>query len=275
MRTAVITGVAQGIGREVAKLLASGGTSIGGCDVDAASLGSLGDELARTGTLHLLEPVDIADRAAIARFRDAVLARFDTVDLVLANAGVGFFGPLEEADLEKAARCLEINVLGTAATFQAFIPVMRARRAGRLVAISSMVGRIPYPFESIYVASKFAVEGLVRTVRYELAPFGIEVGLIEPAQVSTAFAAKILHRPGDTSPYRDRVARFIERDQELVEAAPTPARAAARIVRIVTAPRLRVASQLDARSTLLLAVQKVVPQALQDALLLRYLRLRP
>jgi len=101
---------------------------------------------------------------------------------VLSNVGIGFFGPFEEVDLEKALKCLEINVIGASAIFQAFIPSMREQGHGKLIAMSSLVGQVPFPFESIYSASKFAIEGLVLSLRYEVEPFGIRVALVEPAQ---------------------------------------------------------------------------------------------
>src|SRR5512144_1260997 len=116
---------------------------------------------------------------------------------------------------------------------QAVLPSMRARRSGKLIAVSSLVGQIPFPFESIYSATKFAVEGLVLSLRYEVEPFGIRVALIQPAQVSTRFAAKIHVLPREGSPYRERVRRFIARDEALIKTAIDPAAAADRIVAVV------------------------------------------
>ena len=220
----VITGCADGMGRHVAKMLADAGHSVAGFDVDAQGIASLDKELKDIGGDHLLETIDITDRPAIKKFCDQVLARYGQVDTVLSNVGIGFFSPFEEVNLEKALQCLDINVIGTAAIFQAFIPSMRERRSGKLIAMSSLVGRIPFPFESIYSASKFAVTGMVLSLKYEVEPFGIRVALIEPAQVSTSFAAKIHVLPPENSVYRDRARRFIERDNELIKTAPTPAR---------------------------------------------------
>jgi short-subunit dehydrogenase len=172
-------------------------------------------------------------------------------------------------DLEKANRCFEINVTGTAAVLQAFVPSMRERRSGRLIVMSSLVGQIPFPFESIYSASKFAVEGLVLSLRYEVEPFGIQVALIQPAQVSTRFAAKIHTLPPEGSPYRDRVARFIRRDEELIRTAPDPATAAAEIVKVILAPRPRLHNQVDAKSRFFMRLNRVLPRKLRDAILLR------
>lgn len=200
MNVVVITGLAQGIGREVALRLAAAGTKVAGCDIDKEGVESLRTELEGMGCDPLLSVLDVSDRSGIKAFRDEVLAECGHVDTVLSNVGIGFFGPFEEVDLEQASRCLEINVMGTAATLQAFVPSMRERGRGRLIAVSSLVGQVPFPFESIYSATKFAVEGMVLSLRYEVEPFGIQVALVQPAQVSTRFAAKIHTLPAQGSP---------------------------------------------------------------------------
>ena len=269
MQVVVITGLAQGMGREVARRLASSGAAIAGFDIDEQGVESLRRELDEGGGEHLLQALDISDREGILAFRDRVLAAFGRVDVVLSNVGVGFFGPFEEVDLEKANRCFEINVTGTAAVLQAFVPSMRERRSGRLIVMSSLVGQIPFPFESIYAASKFAVEGLVQSLRYEVEPFGIKVALIQPAQVQTSFAAKIHELPPEGSPYRDRVARFIRRDEELIRTAPDAVTAAEEIVKVVLSPNPRLHNQVDAKSRFFMTLNRVLPRKLRDAILLR------
>jgi len=274
MQVVVITGVAQGMGREVALRLARSGATVAGFDVDAEGIESLRPALAAAGPGPLLATLDVCDRQGILRFRDEVLARYGHVDVVLSNVGIGFFGPFEEVDLERASRCLEINVMGTAAILQAFLPSMRERRSGRLVAVSSLVGQIPFPFESIYSASKFAVEGLVLSLRYEVEPYGIQVALIEPAQVSTRFAAKIHTLPPEGSPYRERVRRFIARDEELIQNALDPARAAEEILRVLRARSPRLHNTLDAKSRFFLALNRFLPQRVRDELLQRQMDIR-
>ncbi len=275
MEAVVITGLAQGIGREVAKLLARSKVTVAGFDVDKEGIESLKRELEEAGCDHVLTTLDIVDRPGILQFRDTVLERFGQVDVVVSNVGIGFFGPFEEVDLEKALKCMEINVIGTAAIFQAFLPSMRENRKGRLIAVSSLVGQIPFPFESIYSASKFAVEGLVLSLRYEVEPFGIRVALIEPAQVSTSFAAKIHKLPPEGSPYRERAGRFIRRDEELIKTAPTPPQAAAKIVRVIKSSKPKLFNQVDPKSRVFLALNKVLPGAIRDEILLRQMDIRP
>ena len=271
----VVTGLADGMGREAAKLLAAAGDTVAGFDIDAAGIGSLQQELAgisgSSGPAHYLVPLNITDRPGILGFRDAVLARYGRVDTVLSNVGIGFFGPFEEIDLEAARKCLEINVIGAAAIFQAFLPQMRRQGGGKLIAMSSLVGQVPFPFESIYSASKFAVEGMVLSLRHEVAPFGIRVALIEPAQVRTTFAAKIHKLPEEGSPYRERVRRFVARDEELIKTAPTPLQAARKMVQVIHQERPASHHQVDLMSTFFLGLNRFLPARLRDAILLRHM----
>lgn len=270
----VITGCADGMGRHVAKMLATRGHSVAGFDVDAGGIASLEKELKDIGGDHLLETIDITDRSAIRQFSDRVLARFGHVDTVLSNVGIGFFSPFEEVNLEKALKCLEINVIGAAAIFQAFIPSMRQRRSGKLIAMSSLVGRIPFPFESIYSASKFAVTGMVLSLKYEVEPFGIQVALIEPAQVSTSFAAKIHVLPPENSVYRDRARRFIERDNELIKTAPTPLYAAEKIMKVIEAQKPSLFNQIDFMSSFFLWLNQVLPRSVRDTILINHMHIK-
>lgn len=273
-KSVVITGLAQGMGREVAKIVASSGWNVAGFDVDGEGIASLGEELKSIGGDHILEVIDITDRPAILAFRDRVLEKFGGVNTVLSNVGIGFFGPFEEVDLEKALKCLEINVIGAAAIFQAFIPSMRKQEYGKLIAMSSLVGQIPFPFESIYSASKFAIEGLVLSLRYEVEPFGISVALVEPAQVSTTFAAKIHVLPPEGSPYRERARRFIQRDEELVKTAPNPLEASQKIAKLVQSDKVKLHNQVDFMSTFFLFLNKFLPRSVRDAILLNHMDIK-
>jgi short-subunit dehydrogenase len=273
-KVVVITGLAQGMGKDVCKLLAASGDKIAGFDVDAQSIKTLQQELDQIGCEHLIEVGDITNREKILEFRDRVLEKFGRVDTVLSNVGIGFFGPFEETDLVRALKCFEINVIGAAAIFQAFIPAMRKARNGKLIAMSSLVGRVPFPFESIYSASKFAIEGMVESLQYEVAPFGIKVAIIEPAQVSTRFASKIHVLPEQGSPYRERAKRFINRDNQLIKNATSPLQAAKKIVKVVQSRSPKLHNQVDLMSTFFIFLNHVLPKSIRDAILLKHMDIK-
>jgi short-subunit dehydrogenase len=270
----VITGLADGMGREVAKMLAADGDSIAGFDVDGEGISTLREELAKTSGKHFLDTIDITDRAAVKAFCAKVLEEYDHVDTVLSNVGIGFFSPFEEVDLEKALQCLEINVIGAATVLQSFIPSMRERGKGKLIAMSSLVGRIPFPFESIYSASKFAVTGMLMSLRYEVEPFGLRVALIEPAQVSTTFAAKIHQLPPEGSPYRDRARRFIDRDNELIKTAPDPVFAAKKIVKVVRSEKPSLYNSIDTMSGVFQFLNRILPTRVRDGILINHMDIK-
>lgn len=270
----VISGVAQGMGREVTKLLAARGHSVAGFDVDADGIASLERELSSSSAKHYVTTLDVTDQKGILEFRNKVLERYGRVDTVLSNVGVGFLGPFEEVDLGKALTCFEINVIGAAAILQAFIPSMRVRRAGKLLCMSSMVGQIPFPFASIYTASKFALEGLMQSLKFEVEPFGIHVAIIQPAQVSTNFSAKTRQLPPEGSPYRERVRRLVGRDNELIKAALTPVQAAQKIVKVIEQEKPRRFNQMDFMSTLSLFFNRILPMNIRDMLLVNHMDIK-
>ncbi len=270
----VITGLAQGMGRQVAEMLAQSGDTIAGFDMNEADLADLKKNLDAIGGDHLLEPLNITDRQGILAFRDRVIEKYGKVDTVLSNIGVGFFGPFEETDLDKAFKCIEINILGTAAVFQAFLPSMRQRRQGKLIAMSSLVGRIPFPFESIYTATKYALEGMVQAIRHEVKPFGIKMAIIEPAQVSTKFASTIHTVPPEGSAYRERAKRFIDRDNELIKDATTPEQAAKEIYKVLKSKNPKFHNQVDFMSTFFLFLNKVLPTPIRDYILLNHMNIK-
>jgi short-subunit dehydrogenase len=270
----VITGPARGIGNEVAKLLAQNGDTVIGFDRDGAGIARLKKELDRIGAPHFLSVLDITDRKGVTKFRDVVLKEFGAVDTVLSNAAIASFGSFEETDLGGMLRSLEINVVGTATIFQAFIPAMRKRGSGRLIAMSSFTGIVPFPFESIDTACNFAIEGMVRALRYEVEPFGITVGLIEPSIVVTDLTAGVHSLPSNESPYRGRIERFLAKDREMKKGAMSPARAAREIVRIIKAKGLKLHNRIDFTSSLFLSIDKFLPAAVRDGILLNQMDIK-
>ncbi len=267
-RTVVITGIARGIGREVAVILARSGDTVIGFDRNDAGIARLKKEMERIGARHFLSHLDITDTKGVAKFGNAIFKEFGAPDVVVSNAAVATFGAFEETDLAAMLESLSINVLGAAAVFQAFIPGMRERGAGRLIAMSSFTGIVPFPFESIDTACNFAVQGLVRALRYEVEPFGIEVGMIEPSIVATDLTKGIYAVPPAGSPYRERIQRFIAKDRELKKGAMGPAQAAEKIVKIITGKKLRLHNRIDATSALFLSIDKFLPAGLRDGILL-------
>jgi len=152
--------------------------------------------------------LDVTDETATQAVVAAVLARHGGLDAVVANAGAGLFGTVEDLDLAQVRSLFELNVLGAMATVRAALPALRARQ-GRVVLVSSIAGRRGAPGSGAYNASKFALEGLAEALAFELEPFGVRVTVVEPGATDTGFfAARAEGARSGTGPYAAISARL-------------------------------------------------------------------
>jgi len=114
------------------------------------------------------------------------------IDILVNNAGFGLFGALEDQSMEHIKKQFETNLFGAIRTIQRVLPIMRNQRSGIIVNISSISGQIGFPASSVYVSTKFALEGLSESFAYEVEPYGISVVLIEPGVINTNFVENIM-----------------------------------------------------------------------------------
>jgi 3-oxoacyl-[acyl-carrier protein] reductase len=178
-KVAVVTGASRGIGAAVARQLAAHGALLG-----LAS--RAGDDLGIEGAVA--RPTDVRDRAQLAALADESVARHGGLDIVVANAGVGAYGPFTELDVELADEMMDVNAKGVINTAAASVPHLLARGAGDFVSVASEAGRRGLPFEAVYCASKFAQVGFTRALDHELRPQGIRCTNVCPGGVATDFA---------------------------------------------------------------------------------------
>lgn len=191
MKTFLITGVSSGLGRAFAVGALEAGHQVVGTvrkPEDVAVFESLSPGRAHARIL------DVTDDAAVARAVADVESAVGAVDVVIANAGYGVEGTFEETPLSEVRAQFATNVFGVAATLKAALPYMRQRRAGHLMAVTSMGGLMAVPGMSAYCASKFAVEGLLESLGKEVASFGIHVTAIEPGSFRTDWAGRSMTR---------------------------------------------------------------------------------
>jgi NAD(P)-dependent dehydrogenase (short-subunit alcohol dehydrogenase family) len=184
----VVTGASTGIGRASALLLDKKGyTVFAGVrkQADAKSLSEAGSERLTPIT------IDVAKQRSISAARNKVREAVGDDGLVglVNNAGVGNGGPVETLDLDDLRNVLEVNLVGQVAVTQAFLPLVRAAK-GTIVFVASIGGRIASPFMSPYNTSKFAVEALGESLRAELAPWEIDVVVVEPGSIDTPIWSK-------------------------------------------------------------------------------------
>jgi len=191
MKTFLITGVSSGLGRAFAAgALAAGHRVVGTVrrPADAEAFEALAADRAHARLL------DVTDDAAVHSTVADIESTVGPVDVVIANAGYGLEGVFEEAPLSEVRKQFATNVFGVAATLQAVLPYMRRRRAGHLMAVTSMGGLMAVPGMSAYCASKFAVEGMLESIRQEVAGFGIRVTAIESGSFRTDWAGRSMTR---------------------------------------------------------------------------------
>ena len=229
-----ITGCSTGFGRALAEhTLALGYPTV--CTArDSAQI----QDLAAGHDHALVLKLDVTDPGQIAAAVAAATARFGSIDVLVNNAGIGYFASFEESDLAEARAMFEVNVWGLAAATRAVLPLMRKQRSGMVVNISSVGGIAAFPSLSFYNATKFAVEALSESLSQEVAPLGIKVLLVEPGPFRTDWAGRSAHETASTlADYQTTSGEKHKLIRSYSGKQPgDPARAAAAIVKAVEAP---------------------------------------
>lgn len=178
-KSALITGASRGIGRAVAQALAAAGVSLG-----LASRS--GDDLGLDGVVA--RPCDVRDPADLERIVGDIVGRFGRLDILVANAGVGAYGPFLELSPEHLDEMIDVNIRGTIYAVRAALPHLLESGEADLVTIASEAGRRGLPLEAVYCASKFAQVGFTRALDHELRERGVRCTNICPGGVATDFA---------------------------------------------------------------------------------------
>ncbi|MFD0672333.1 SDR family oxidoreductase [Cohnella sp. GCM10027633] len=245
-RVALVTGAGSGFGLLTALLLADKGWIVYAGLRDAGRQSELNDGARERGVERLVLPIqlDVTDAGQIEEAVRTIRERHGRLDALVNNAGFAAGGFVEEVPIEDWRKQFETNVFGLIAMTQAALPVMRARRTGRIVLVSSVSGRIGFPALAPYVASKHAVEGFGESLRLELAAFGIGVSLIEAGPYRTPIWRKsitALREPAPESPYYETYGRLKPMLEHSSANGGDPARVAETIWRAISdaKPKLR------------------------------------
>jgi NAD(P)-dependent dehydrogenase (short-subunit alcohol dehydrogenase family) len=271
-RIAIVTGASSGIGHSTAlRLHAAGYTVYAG----ARRLERMKD-LADAG-VRVVE-LDVTDDASIVALVEQVISEAGRIDVLVNNAGYGSFGALEDVPNEEGRRQFDVNVFGLARLTQLVLPHMRGQQSGRIINMSSMGGRIHEPLGSWYHATKFAVEGMSDSLRLEVAPFGIDVVLIEPGGMNTewgAIAADNLITASAHTAYANQapgVARMLRSSDLKQRRRSSPDVIAAAVLRAASARRPKTRYLLGPGAKPLVILRAVLPDRVFDALLKRVFR---
>jgi NAD(P)-dependent dehydrogenase (short-subunit alcohol dehydrogenase family) len=198
MSSVLITGASRGIGRAIATELASRGHRVVATARDPRSLAGLdvGERLA----------LDVTDDASVTA---AVEAAGD-IDVLISNAGVIFYSAVEAIPLPELQRVFDLNTVGAIRVAQAVLPQMRARGDGKLLFMSSAVGRIVLPPGAAYASTKWALEALVESLAIEVAPFGVQATLLEPGPVSSGALDDVTAYTLPEDPYAKLLSRSLD-----------------------------------------------------------------
>ncbi|MDR2648384.1 MAG: SDR family NAD(P)-dependent oxidoreductase [Clostridiales bacterium] len=177
--TAVITGASSGIGYAAAELLYKNGYMV------------YGVSRSKSGVEFMKEiPADVTDTESLRSALNVIIEESKTIDLLIACAGTGLSSPVERTDMSDARYLFDVNFFGVAETVSFFLPIMKERRGGKIIIISSMAGILPLPYECFYSASKAALCAYAGSLHNEAKLFGISVSAILPGGVRTGFTRK-------------------------------------------------------------------------------------
>lgn len=197
----LITGASSGIGLAAARLLTSQGHHVVGTCRDPSSVPDAGFPLVA---------MDQADPVSVQRGFAEAKVLLGSVDVLVNNAGAGELGAVEDTGLDAARRLFEVNYFSAVELTRLSLPEMRARGAGVIVQIGSIVHSLQFPFKAQYCASKSALTGFSLALRHEVKPYGIRVHVLEPGWVRSAFHARLEPVMPPGSVYADRLKPFTD-----------------------------------------------------------------
>lgn len=202
-KVALVTGSSSGIGFETSLALAREGYYTYST-MRYVTKGNTIKDVAKKENLKIeVLELDVNKDETIRNCVNQILKEKNRIDILVNNAGYGLFGCLEDISMEELKAQFETNFFGVVRMLQAVLPVMRKQKSGIVVNVSSVAGRIGFPVSPAYISSKFALEGLSESLRYELMPFGIKVVIIEPGVIKTNFMSSVKRAAKTDSVYKE------------------------------------------------------------------------
>ncbi len=272
-QVAIVTGASAGIGEATSRQLAREGVRVVMVARRKDRLDALKQEIEQAGGRAFTVVGDVTSVDDRARIVQEALSACGRIDGLVNNAGYGQRGPIELVPIEAIRQNFETNLFSLIALTQLVIPIMRRQQSGRIINISSVAGRVARPLSSIYDATKHALEAVSDGLRGELAPFGIEVVVIEPGFIVTEFLGVANERAREVleqdSPYKPFFEGFAEGYKRMRKMAGKPDDIAALVVKAMTAdrPRYRYAAPRHAR--LAIKAKRWLPERLFESLIAR------
>ena len=202
-KVAIVTGSSSGIGFETALALARDGYYTYATMRDTKKANMILDIAKKDNLKVEVLELDVNKEDTVKSAVKKIVNDKKRIDVLVNNAGYFFVGCLEDSSIEDLKDQFETNFFGMIRTIQAVLPTMRSQKSGTIVNISSLAGRIAFPVTPGYISSKFAVEGLSESMRYELSPFGIKTIIIEPGVIKTNIFTNLKKSTKSDSVYKD------------------------------------------------------------------------
>lgn len=223
-----ITGAASGIGKATAEAVAAKGGELYLTDVnEPALLATVADIEAAGGVVRLARAADVSSHEAVVALADEVHQHIDAVDVVMNVAGISTWGRVDRLEHRQWQAIIDVNLMGPIHVIEAFVPAMiKARRGGALVNVSSAAGLFGFPWHAAYSASKFGLRGVSEVLRFDLRRHRIDVSLVVPGAVNTGLVQTLNVAGVDTAS-----TSFTTLRDRFVGHAATPEEAAAQIVK--------------------------------------------
>jgi short-subunit dehydrogenase len=275
----IITGASAGIGEATARQLARAGARLVLSARRYERLEALKQEIEAAGGSAMVVPGDITSPQDRAWLVSEAMREHGRIDALVNNAGFGQRGPIEIVPVDNIRANFETNLFSLIALTQLVIPIMRKQRSGRIVNVSSVAGRIARPLSSVYDATKHALEAVSDGLRGELAPFGIQVVVIQPGYIVTEFleVANTISRPvlDKAGPYAPFFADFERASQRGRRIAGKPDDVAELIVRALKANRPRIRYAAPRHASIALLLKRVLPERLFDYAMNRIMNITP
>jgi NAD(P)-dependent dehydrogenase (short-subunit alcohol dehydrogenase family) len=265
---ALVTGARCGIGLACATALAQNGYQVYGTTRQAG----IGD----AGLGFTMLSMDVDESASVEAAVQVILEERQRLDVVINNAGWGYGGAVEETSIDEAKALFETNFFGVMRVCQAVLPAMRAQRSGLIVNMSSIAGLMGAPFQGVYSATKFAVEGMTEALRMEVKRFGIDVVLLEPGDIRTPFTDNRRHTAASqvSDLYKEQYATTLAKIEADERGGAPPEQVGQMVVRIASRRRRRVRYAVGPLYEQLAIVAKVLlPSTVFERLIMMNYRL--
>ena len=272
IETVLVTGASSGIGRVTCLRLAERGYTVIGTSRSLDRLAGLFDDAEERGLRLWGVEMDVNSDESVESVMPELIGQFGSIHALVNNAGFGVWGPIESLSIEELKTQFEANFFGAVRMIHATLPGMLSRGSGRIVNISSVLGRIGTPFNGAYVSSKYALEGLSESLRTEVAPFGVKVCLVEPGLFATDFQKNQLRAARSDDPalaYAPYIQSYDRRHDQFEWFASDPIKVARVIEKVISAPRPALRHPVGVDCRLATVGARILPERLFHALLAR------